>query len=132
MIDALRRSATRVLLAFYEPTGFVLHPYDWEAIELTKDKQDRYILVTNVAVGAEARVWRQPVIETPAMTQGSWLTGAFGLGAQLYDREEANIRIAEQHADFFIRNAVAILAEERLALATKRPESFVKGTFNPS
>jgi HK97 family phage major capsid protein len=129
--DALRRSATRVLLAYYEPTGFVLHPYDWEDIELTKDTTGQYVIVSNVAIGAEARLWRQPVIDTPAMPEGTWLTGAFGLGAQLYDREQANIRIAEQHADFFIRNAIAILAEERLALATKRPESFVKGTFVP-
>ena len=43
---------------------------------------------------------------------------------------EGNIRVAEQHSDFFIRNAVAILAEERLALAVKRPESFVEVEFD--
>jgi hypothetical protein len=40
-----------------------------------------------------------------------------------------NIRIAEQHADLFVRNAVLVLAEERIGLAVKRPESFVKVTF---
>ncbi|GAC1529583.1 MAG: hypothetical protein NVS3B1_21400 [Marmoricola sp.] len=128
--DALRRAATRVILAYYDPTGFVMHPYDWENVELTKTTFGSYVLVTNVAVGAQRQVWQQPVVDTPAMPQGTFLTGAWGLGAQLYDRQMANIRIAEQHADFFIRNAVAILAEERLALAVKRPESFVKGTFN--
>jgi hypothetical protein len=39
---------------------------------------------------------------------------------------EGNIRVSEQHSDFFVRNAIAILAEERLALAVKRPESFVE------
>jgi HK97 family phage major capsid protein len=128
-LDALRRAATRVMLAYYESTGFVLHPYDWESIELTKDDNGQYVLATNVAIGATQRVWRQPVVDTPACPQGTFLTGAFGLGAQLYDREQASVRIAEQHADFFIRNAVVILAEERLALAVKRPEAFVKGTF---
>lgn len=127
--DALRRAATKAALAYYSPTGYVLHPYDWEDIELTKTTQGAYILATNVAVGAQTQAWRQPVVETPAMPQGTFLTGAWGLGAQLYDRAQANIRIADQHADFFIRNAVAILAEQRLALAVKRPESFVKGTF---
>ena len=56
--------------------------------------------------------------------------GAFGTGAQLYDRQQANIRVSEQHSDFFVRNAVVILAEQRLALAVKRPEAFVKDTFN--
>lgn len=128
--DALRRAATRAILAYYPPNGYVLHPYDWEEIELTKATGDgQYVMATNVAVGAEARAWRQPVIESPAMPEGTFVTGAWGLGAQLYDRAQASIRIADQHADFFIRNAVAILAEMRLALAVKRPESFVKGTF---
>lgn len=129
-LDAMRRAATRVMLAYYEATGFVLHPYDWEDVELTKDNTDAYILATNVAIGAVQRVWRQPVVDSPACPQGTFLTGAFGLAAQLYDREQASVRIAEQHADFFIRNAVVILAEERLALAVKRPEAFVKGAFD--
>jgi HK97 family phage major capsid protein len=128
--DALRRAATKAVLAYYPPSGYVLHPYDWEDIELTKATGDgQYVMATNVAVGADTRAWRQPVVESPAMPEGTFLTGAWGLGAQLYDRAQANIRIADQHADFFIRNAVAILAEMRLALAVKRPESFVKGTF---
>jgi len=128
-LDALRRASTRVILAYYESTGIVLHPYDWEDIELTKGDLGYYVLATNVAIGAQQRVWRQPVVDTPACPAGTFLTGAFGLGAQLYDRAQASVRIAEQHADFFIRNAVVILAEERLALAVKRPEAFVKGTF---
>lgn len=128
--DALRRAATKAVLAYYPPSGYVIHPYDWEDIELTKATGDgQYVMVTNVAVGAESRAWRQPVVESPAMPEGTFLTGAWGLGAQLYDRQQANIRIADQHADIFIRNAVVILAEMRLALAVKRPESFVKGTF---
>lgn len=127
--DALRRAATKAALAYYTPTGYVMHPYDWEAIELTKTSEGAYVLATNVAVGAQTQAWRQPVVESPAMPQGTFVTGAWGLGAQLYDRAQASIRIADQHSDFFIRNAVAILAEQRLAFAVKRPESFVKGSF---
>lgn len=127
--DALRRAATKAALAYYTPSGYVMHPYDWEDIELTKTTFGNYVLATNVAVGAQTQAWRQPVVESPAMPEGTFVTGAWGLGAQLYDRALANIRIADQHADFFIRNAVAVLAEERLAFAVKRPESFVKGTF---
>lgn len=128
--DALRRAATKAIIANYAPTGYVIHPYDWEDVELQKGStNDHYMLVTNIAIGMNAQVWRQPVVETPAIDEGTFLTGAFGLGAQIYDRQQANIRIAEQHADFFVRNAVAILAEERIAMAVKRPESFVKGTF---
>jgi len=128
--DALRRAATLAYLAYYEPTGIIVHPSDWEDIELTKNSQGTYLLAMSVAGGAESRVWRIPVIDTPAITEGTALVGAFGTGAQLYDREAANIRISENHEDFFTRNAIVVLAEERLALAVKRPESFVKVTFD--
>jgi HK97 family phage major capsid protein len=88
------------------------------------------LVAVSVALGGEPRVWRIPVVESPAIAEGTALVGAFGTGAQLYDREQASIRISEQHSDFFVRNAVVILAEQRLALAVKRPESFVKVTFD--
>jgi HK97 family phage major capsid protein len=128
--DAIRRAATLSFLAYYEPSGVVLHPNDWEDLELTKDGQGQYLIAVSVAMGGEPKVWRLPVVETPAMTEGQALVGSFGQGAQLYDREQASIRISEQHADFFIRNAIVILAEQRLALAVKRPESFVKVSFD--
>ena len=128
--DALRRAATLSFLAYYEPTGIVLHPSDWEDIELTKDTNGQYLIAVSVAMGGEPKVWRMPVVDTPAITAGTALVGAFGTGAQLYDREQASIRISEQHSDFFIRNAIVILAEQRLALAVKRPEAFVEVTFD--
>ena len=128
--DAIRRAATLSYLAYYEPTGIIVNPNDWEDIELTKNTQGTYLLAMSVAGGAESRVWRIPVIDTPAIASGTALIGAFGTGAQLYDREAATIRISEQHSDFFVRNAIVILAEERIALAVKRPESFVKVTFD--
>jgi HK97 family phage major capsid protein len=130
MADAIRRAATLAFLAYYEPTGVVLHPSDWEKIELTKNTQGTYLMAISMQQGSEQRIWRLPVIDTPAMTEGTALLGAFGTGAQLYDREAATIRVAEQHSDFFIRNAIVILAEERLAMAVKRPEAFVKITFD--
>lgn len=128
--DAIRRAATLAFLAYYEPSGIVMHPNDWEDIELTKDANGQYLVAVSVAMGGEPRVWRMPVVETPAIAEGTALVGAFGTGAQLYDREDASIRISEQHSDFFIRNAIVILAEQRLALAVKRPEAFVKVTFD--
>lgn len=128
--DAIRRAATLSFLAYYEPTGVVLHPNDWEDIELTKDGNGAYVVAVSVAMGGEQKLWRIPVVDTPAITEGTALVGAFGTGAQLYDREAASIRISEQHADFFVRNAIVILAEQRLALAVKRPEAFVKVNFD--
>jgi HK97 family phage major capsid protein len=128
--DAIRRAATLSFLAYYEPTGVVMHPNDWEDIELSKDDNGQYLVAVSVALGGQPRLWRIPVVDTPAIAEGTALVGAFGTAAQIYDRETASIRISEQHADFFVRNAIVILAEQRLALAVKRPEAFVKVTFD--
>lgn len=125
-VDAIRRAATRVNLAQYDPTGVVVHPYDWERMELTKDTQGRYLVSGSVVVGAEKRLWQMPVVSTPACPEGTALIGAFGLGAQVFDRMQSNIRTADQHEDFFVRNAIVVLAEQRLGLAVYRPSSMVK------
>lgn len=127
--DALRRAATLVSLAEYEPTGVVVHDSDWEDIELLKDSTGSYILAVNVAVGAQQRVWRMPVVQTPAIASGTGLVAAFGLAVKFYIREEGNIRVSEHHEDFFVRNAAVVLAEERAAVATKRPQGIVEVTF---
>lgn len=125
-VDAVRRAATRIMLAYYEPTGVVVHPFDWEQMETIKDANNNYIVAVNVSIGAEKRIWQMPVVASPAMTEGTALVGAFGLGAKVYDRQQSNIRIAEQHGDLFVRNAVVVLAEERVGLTVSRPESFIK------
>ena len=39
------------------------------------------------------------------------------------------MEISTEHADYFIRNLVAILAEERLAFAVKNPNAVIYGSF---
>lgn len=62
------------------------------------------------------------------MTLGDFLTGAFKLGAQLFDRWDARVEVGYVNDDF-TKNLVTILAEERLALAVYRPEAFITGDF---
>ena len=127
-IDAVRKGITKVALAYYEPTGIIVHPNDLEALEMEKDGDNRHMMAASIAMGSEARLWRLPVVETSAITETTALLGAFGIGATLYDRMEGSVRISENHSDYFVRNAVAILAEQRVALAVKRPESFATVT----
>jgi HK97 family phage major capsid protein len=60
-------------------------------------------------------LWRLNVVETTVMPEGEFLVGA-GAGAQVFDREESAVEVSTDHADYFVRNLVAIRAEERLAL----------------
>lgn len=125
----IRRAATRAMLAEYEPTGIVLHPLDWESLELETDANGAYRVAISVAVGGEKRIWNLDIVTTTAMTQGRFLVGSFGLGSQVYDREQAAVLISTEDSDNFRRNAVTIRAEERLAVVVDRPESHVAGTL---
>lgn len=128
-IDIIRLAMLQAFLAEYPPNGVVLHPTDWATIELTKDNTGRHI-IGNPQNQAEPRLWRLPVVETQAMTVDKFLTGAFNLGAQVFDREDANVEISTEDSDNFRKNLVTVRAEERLALATYRPEAFIKGDFS--
>jgi len=129
-VDAVRRAMSLVHLANFEPTGIIMHPSDWETIELTKDDDGVLVFAVSFASGDDSWMWNVPVVVTPVMPEGTVLVGAFGSGAQLYDREDSVVRVAEEHEGLFVENAVAVLAEQRLALAVKRPESFCAVNFD--
>lgn len=128
-IDIIRLAMLQAFLAEYPPSGTVMHPTDWATIELVKDTTGRHI-IGNPVNGGPSTLWRLPVVETPAMTLDKFLVGAFKLGAQLFDREEATVEISTEDSDNFRKNLVTIRAEQREALAVFRPEAFVKGDFS--
>ena len=74
--------------------------------------------------------WGIPVVRSRAITAGSAIVGAWRLGATLFDRMQTTIKVGNQHSDYFTNNKVAVLAEERVALAVHRPDFFVKALFS--
>lgn len=131
VIDHIRRAIAVVSVDHYAANGVIVHPTDWATIELTKGTDGHYIWVT-VTMGGEQRLWRVPVVDTTAVQVGEFVLGDWQIGATLWDRQQSRIRVADQHADFFIKNAVVILAEERLALGVHNPKAFAFGTFDPA
>lgn len=79
---------------------------------------------------APQTIWGLPTVRSRSIAQGEILVGAYKTAAQLFDRSAAQIRVGDQHADYFTNNKVAILIEERLALAVYRPDWFVLMTVS--
>lgn len=128
VMDQLRLAQLQAVLAEYPASGHVLNPIDWAIMELSKDNEGRYI-IGNPQGTANPTMWGLPVVSTQAMGVGKFLTGAFNMGAQVFDRQQASITIATENEDDFVKNMITILCEERLALAVYRPEAFVTGTL---
>lgn len=124
-IDTMRLAMLQAALAEYPATGHVMHPTDWARIELTKDAGGQYI-IGNPQGSVQPTLWGLPVVATQAIAADKFLTGAFKMGAQIFDRWDARVEVGYVNDDF-TKNLVTILGEERLALAVYRPEAFVYG-----
>lgn len=130
-IDVLRVALLQVQLADYAADGIVLNPIDWANIELTKDSNAQYIFA-NAQAASGPRLWGLPVVPTKSLSAGEFLTGAFRMGAQGWDREDVSVTVSLEDSDNIRKNMVTLLCEERVALTVYRPESFVKGDFGDS
>lgn len=127
-IDQLRLAILQVELADYAPDGIVLHPTAWAGIELTKDAAGGYIFANPQGIAGPV-LWGRPVVSTKRIGAGNFLTGAFKLAAQIFDRMDTEVRISDQDRDNFIKNMLTVRAEKRLALVVRRPGALVKGAL---
>jgi len=109
------------------PSAFVMNPVDWEGIDLAKNSQGTFYGAGPFAL-TQPVLWGLPVVESEAVAAGTAWCADWHM-AILWDREQASIQVTDSHADFFIRNLVAILAELRAAFAVIRPAAFVKITL---
>lgn len=130
MIDHIRLAVTTCQTnEYYNTNGVVLNPVDWGTLETAKATDGHYLMISMPQQGSEPVIWRMPVIVTNAMPAGNFILGDWMMGAKIYDREQKEIRVSESHADYFVKNGVAILAEERYSMVVPRPKAFCKGEF---
>jgi HK97 family phage major capsid protein len=127
-IDTLRRAITQGALSEYNIDTLVLNPEDWEDIELTKATDGQYVWA-NPAIIGQPQLWGRRVIATNSIAAGTFLAGAFSMGAQIWDRQDASIQISFENDTNFVKNMATLLCEERLALCVYRPSAFVSGAF---
>lgn len=119
-IDQLRLAILQVELADYAPDAMILHPSAWAGVELTKDANGSYLFANPQGIAGPV-LWGRPVVSTKRIGAGNFLTGAFKLAAQIFDRMDTEVRISDQDRDNFIKNMLTVRAEKRLALVVRRP-----------
>lgn len=129
-IDRLLQAISQAEDAEIAVNAIVLNRRDWRKIIGTKDNEGRYIAAQSPFGLQAPLLWNLPVVATNAMTPGTFLTGAFGEGAQIFDRLEVEVMISTENTDDFEKNMATIRIEERLAFAVYRPEAFVTGALN--
>jgi len=128
-IDRILEAISQAEDAEVAVNAIVLHSRDWRKIIGTKDAEGRYLSAQSPFGLQAPLLWNLPVVATNAMTPGTFLTGAFGEGAQIFDRLDVEVLISTENEDDFTKNMVSIRVEERLAFAVYRPEAFVTGAL---
>lgn len=126
LLTTIRKAKTKVrTVGRVRPNGLLLNPEDVERLDLLKGtSNDHFYGPGPFAQAGIQTVWGVPYVESEAVAAGVGIMADF-TKAVLWDREQASITATDSHADFFIRNLVAILGEERVAFGVTRPKAFV-------
>ncbi|HRQ66881.1 MAG TPA: phage major capsid protein [Xanthomonadaceae bacterium] len=103
----------------YTPSIVVMNPLDWFRLQLTrKADDDAEYLFGSPTMPVPPSLWNTVVVRTPAMPEGEALT-IDPAHVTVLDREKAGVMLSNSHADYFIRNLVAILGELRAGLEVR-------------
>jgi HK97 family phage major capsid protein len=116
-------------VAGYSPSAVVMNPRDWFRLQLTRKNatDDEYVFGSPTSP-IPPSLWNTPLVVTPAMPEGTGLALDTNFTA-LLDRWQAQVLVATEHEDQFVRNLVTILAELRAGLAVYDQNALLKFTL---
>lgn len=132
VMDAIYKGRTLVrTTGKSRPTGVVVNSSDWQKIRLSRENAATgtlggYLMGPPSQQGPTT-LWGLPVVESEGIAVGTALVGDFAMGAMLFDREEAQVRVGFID-DQFVRNMQTLLAELRAAFVVWRGAAFAKVT----
>lgn len=100
----------------YAPNVVLMNPMDWYRLQITRknDTDDEYVFGSPTSPAAPS-LWNTRIVPTRSMPARKAMTLDTSLVTVL-DREQMSVVVSNTHADYFVRNLVAILAELRAGL----------------
>ena len=104
--------------------GIIINPSDWYNLRIAKDGQYRYYGDGFFGAQNVPNLWGIPVCVTSAVNAGTIIVGAFKTCASVVTNGGVRVESTNSDQDDFVKNLMTIRAEERLALAVRRPKGF--------
>ena len=136
--EAIADLIFKKIMKVQEDSGFpadaiIMNPRTWEILRLGKDSNKQYYGGGYFADGQVRQLWGVPVylssfVAAPVSgsAAGEIFVGAFKACASVVTKGGVSVEATNTDQDDFIKNRMTIRAEERLALAVRRPAGFVK------
>ncbi|MBO5569655.1 MAG: phage major capsid protein [Clostridia bacterium] len=113
--------------------AIIMNPKTWEILRLGKLTNGQYIGGGYFADGQGKQLWGVPVYcstfaaaPVSGSAAGEIFVGAFKACGSVVSKGGVSVEATNTDADDFQKNRMTIRAEERLALAVRRPAGFVK------
>jgi HK97 family phage major capsid protein len=110
----------------YAADAIVLNPTVWFKLRTARVDGDKGAYFGGGFFGAQnvPNLWGIPVAVTSAVTASQIIVGAFRTCGSVVSRDGVSVAATNSNEADFIHNLMAIRAEERLALAVRRPAGF--------
>lgn len=131
-LDAIRHARKMVATGTsrLKADSVIMNPSDGEEFDLLKDLNGQYRGGNPVGnFTYDQPLWGLRRVESEAVPDGTVYVGAFKAGATVFERQGITVLTTDSHADFFVRNLIVVLFEERLGFAIFYPTAFVKITL---
>jgi HK97 family phage major capsid protein len=122
LLAGIRQGIGEVQSHAYTPNAIVLNPADYATLDI-----DAASGAGNGPVGWGS-FWGVPAIASGAIPVGEVYVGDFKQGETWFDRNTTAVYMTDSHADFFVRNLLVILAEQRALFAITEPLALAKVT----
>lgn len=126
LLAAIRLGVADVQLRGFRPRTVALNPMDYANIDID--------LLSRTLSGARANspLWALNVVPAGAITAGTAYVGDFKSGGTVFARSEVVLRMTDSHADYFIKNQLVILAEQRVKTVITQPAAITKVSGPPA
>ena len=104
--------------------AIALNPADWFKLRTLKLTTNEYFGGGPFGAQNVPNLWGIPVCVTTAIAANKFVVGAFKTCGSVVSRNGISVEAVNTNEDDFVRNLMTIRAEERLALAVRRPAGF--------
>lgn len=104
--------------------AIALNPADWFKLRTLKLTTNEYFGGGPFGAQNIPNLWGIPVCVTTAVAANKFIVGAFKTCGSVVSRNGISVEATNTNEDDFVKNLMTIRAEERLALAVRRPAGF--------